>query len=100
MPKSEGLDGHLLFPDVMALFLHLQTTIPFAIVACFALICSAAQTTQPAGWEQKDYGQQILRPFQYAPFPHPSRAGGYKRVTTTATSTYAVPGHYDDSTVG
>ena len=53
------------------------------------------QTTQPA-WQTIAGGQLILRPFRCAPYPHSSRADGFKGRATT----YPVSPHYTDSTVG
>ena len=58
---------------------------------------AAAPSTQPSPmWKTTPQGQLILRPFANAPYPHPSRADGFKGKTTTFP---AVP-HYTDSTVG
>src|SRR6478752_1158200 len=58
------------------------------------LVLSAFPTSQPQ-WKTDDRGQLILRPFEHAPYPHSSRAQGYKGRATT----YPYEGHYDDSTV-
>lgn len=51
----------------------------------------APATTQTADWQRLPEGQLILRPFEHAPYPHPSRDKGFK--------TFG-PEHYQDSTVG
>jgi hypothetical protein len=61
-----------------------------AILTCASAL--AGPSTQPHDqWHSLDYGQLMLRDFQNAPFPHASRASGYK--------TFG-PEHYQDSTVG
>src|SRR5205085_9184519 len=63
----------------------------------FVLISTTlmAQTTHPS-WQKTPQGQLILRPFANAPYPHPSRANGFKYKSTT----YPADPHYVDSTVG
>jgi hypothetical protein len=56
----------------------------------------AVQATQQAGWQHTESGVLILRPFEHAPYPHASRAEGYKSKETV----FPVAGHYDDGTVG
>jgi hypothetical protein len=54
-------------------------------------------TTQPTNvWTASDFGRLILRPFATAPYPHASRADGWKN---SAGSVFT-PDHYADSTVG
>lgn len=50
-----------------------------------------AQTSKPT-WTKTPDGQTILRPFENAPYPHPSRENGFK--------TFPRDSHYVDSTVG
>src|SRR4051794_15896242 len=52
-------------------------------------------TTQPT-WTESEFGQQILRPFKTAPYPHASRADGFKG----KTKTFPRDPHYVDSTIG
>jgi hypothetical protein len=54
-------------------------------------------TTQPA-WQQTDHGQQILRPFRSAPYPHASRENGF--TSRDGKKTWPRQPHYVDSTVG
>lgn len=65
------------------------------IVAVLVCLEAHAQSTQPAGWQTTAQGQLILRPFQNAPYPHASRAEGFKGRATT----YPKDPHYTDSTV-
>ena len=67
------------------------------IFSLLTLFCTAlgAQTTAPA-WRKLPQGELILRPFANAPYPHPSRAEGFKSKRTT----YPADPHYLDSTVG
>jgi hypothetical protein len=55
---------------------------------------AAAQTTRPT-WQQSPEGQLILRPFDHAPYPHASRAEGFKG----SKQFFPKSRHYDDSTV-
>jgi hypothetical protein len=53
--------------------------------------------TRPAvGWTAGEFGRLTLRPFATAPFPHPSRAGGF----ASAAGTFPAADHYADPTVG
>jgi len=66
------------------------------LIALLAALLAAGPSTEPNhDWTTNDLGQLIFRPFKSAPYPHPSRANGYKGSATT----YPVAGHYDDSTV-
>jgi len=67
-----------------------------AVVAGLAALAASAgaQTTQPA-WTQTKDGEMILRPFEHAPYPHPSREQGFKG----SKQFFPKAGHYDDSTV-
>jgi hypothetical protein len=63
-----------------------------AILLCCAT--SRAQTSQPA-WQSAFGGELILRPFQNAPYPHPSREKGFQG----SHQFYPKDPHYTDSTV-
>lgn len=52
---------------------------------------ATAQTSATPSWQKLDTGELILRPFQNALYPHPSREKGFKNFG---------PEHYQDSTVG
>jgi hypothetical protein len=67
-----------------------------ALVAVTVLPAAVlGQTSQPS-WQQTPQGQLILRPFANAPYPHPSRADGFKG----KSKTWPRDPHYTDSTVG
>lgn len=54
-------------------------------------------TTRPMNvWTTNDLGRLMLRPFVTAPYPHTSRADGWKN----SVGTVFTPDHYTDSTVG
>ncbi len=63
------------------------------VVVCPLL--AAGQTTQVT-WQKTAHGELMLRPFPTAPYPHSSRADGFKG----RTQTYPTNPHYTDSTVG
>jgi len=57
---------------------------------------AATTTTTQPGWQQTEFGQLILRPFASAPYPHDSRAEGFKG----REKLFPRDPHYTDSTVG
>ncbi len=65
----------------------------FVVIAIIAVLpaLAFAQTTKPA-WNATQSGQLLLRSFANAPYPHASRAEGFK--------TFPREPHYVDSTVG
>src|SRR5687768_13252105 len=56
---------------------------------------SPTTTSQPI-WQETPFGQLILQPFESAPYPHASRADGFKG----KTQHFPREPHYTDSTVG
>jgi hypothetical protein len=62
------------------------------LVASLSAPVFAGPSTQPHDqWHSVEYGELMLRDFKNAPFPHPSRAKGYRDFG---------PEHYQDSTIG
>jgi ABC-type proline/glycine betaine transport system substrate-binding protein len=55
-----------------------------------------AQTTAPVAWQTISEGVLIIRPFANAPYPHASRADGYK----AQGKTFPREPHYVDSSIG
>jgi hypothetical protein len=51
-----------------------------------------AQPPAGAAWKKTEHGEMILRPFEHAPYPHPSRDQGFRN--------FPHEPHYVDSTVG
>ena len=72
-----------------------------AAIGLLSLTGAAEPTTttamQPTNlWKPNDLGKLMLRPFATAPYPHASRAAGWKN----SAGTVFAPDHYTDSTVG
>jgi hypothetical protein len=63
-----------------------------ALLCLAATVSAAAPATTQSTWRDTPQGQLILRPFKTAPYPHPSREGGF--------NTFPKDPHYVDSTVG
>src|SRR5436190_22370151 len=72
----------------------MKSLVLFAMLALLPKI-GVAQTSRPV-WQKTADGMLILRPFQNAPYPHPSRKDGFNGKSTT----YPADPHYTDSTVG
>lgn len=75
----------------------MQFLISLLSVVCALSVCAAeTPTTRPSGrWLDESGAQVMLRPFAHAPYPHPSRANGFKNKTESFG-----PEHYQDSTIG
>lgn len=65
------------------------------LLCAMSVLMMSDATTQP-GWQTIDQGELILRSFENAPFPHPSRKDGWKYQETF----YPADKHYSDSTIG
>src|SRR5690348_4521788 len=66
------------------------------IASALSVCAIETPTTRPTGQWLDEFGAQaMLRSFEHAPYPHPSRATGYKNSTETFG-----PEHYQDSTIG
>jgi hypothetical protein len=66
------------------------------VVLALTTFAAGTPTTRPTGhWLDEGGTQVILRSFAHAPYPHPSRANGFKN----AKETFG-PEHYQDSTIG
>ncbi len=66
-------------------------------MAVSAFLLSAVLATAEGAWEQKfsALGEFVVTPFESAPYPHPSRAGGHKY----RDELYPADKHYSDRTV-
>jgi hypothetical protein len=72
------------------------TIIPLALL-CIGVVAVAGPSSQPAGsWFTTDDGTLILKEFDSAPFPHPSRRDGW----TNKSGVVYPPEKYRDRTVG
>ena len=70
--------------------------VAFTTIAMLCNVTLAGPSTQPHDkWHDTDYGQLMLKSFDTAPFPHPSREKGF----THNGNTFG-PEHYQDSTIG
>jgi hypothetical protein len=72
---------------------YLLSSIFYLLSSTFYLLFAGSlfAEAQPE-WQKTPEGQLILRPFQNAPYPHPSRTNGFK--------SFPADPHYIDSTVG
>jgi hypothetical protein len=75
----------------------LSGMIRHAAFTSIALVCVLVmgQTSQPR-WQKTPQGWLILRSFENAPYPHPSRQDGFKG----KSASYPRDPHYTDPTVG
>ncbi len=65
------------------------------LLLTFAIHAAETPTTRPVGkWLDESGAQVMLRPFAHAPYPHASRANGFKGSKETFG-----PEHYQDSTI-
>jgi hypothetical protein len=82
-------------PDQLEYTGRMQALFAVAVVTILLPLTSLGQATQPV-WQAIPHGSLMLRPFRYAPYPHPSREQGFKG----RTATYPADPHYIDATVG
>jgi hypothetical protein len=65
------------------------------LILTFAVQAADQPTSRPTGkWIDESGAQVMLRPFAHAPYPHASRANGFKGSTESFG-----PEHYQDSTI-
>lgn len=67
-----------------------------AILLSLLIVSAALAQSKPSEWKSNASGEYILRSFEHAPYPHPSRADGWKY----GDKTFPRDPNYIDSTCG